>query len=108
MKVAVCGVTGLVGSVMCKVLEERNFPVDEFIPVASDRSIGKEVVFKGKSYKVVGMSDAVAMRPDLALFSAGGRHRWNGRQSLQLLALLLLTTLRPGEWIKTSSSLSRK
>ncbi|HQN57769.1 MAG TPA: aspartate-semialdehyde dehydrogenase [Saprospiraceae bacterium] len=72
MKVAVCGVTGLVGSVMCKVLEERNFPVDEFIPVASDRSIGKEVVFKGKSYKVVGMSDAVAMRPDLALFSAGG------------------------------------
>lgn len=72
MKVAVCGVTGLVGSVMCKVLEERNFPVDEFIPVASERSVGKEVNFKGKSYKVVGMADAVAMKPDIALFSAGG------------------------------------
>ena len=47
MKVAVCGVTGLVGTVMCKVLEERNFPIDEFIPVASERSVGKEIIFKG-------------------------------------------------------------
>ena len=55
MKVAVVGVTGLVGGVMCNVLEERNFPVTEFIPVASERSVGKEVEFKGKKYKVVGM-----------------------------------------------------
>ena len=72
MKVAVVGVTGLVGGVMCKVLEERNFPVDEFIPVASARSVGKEVRFRGKSYKVISMEDAVAMAPDIALFSAGG------------------------------------
>lgn len=72
MKVAVVGATGLVGSVMMKVLEERNFPVTEFIPVASERSVGKEVIFKGKSYKVVSMAGAVSMRPDIALFSAGG------------------------------------
>ena len=72
MKLAVCGVTGLVGTNMCKVLEERNFPVDEFIPVASERSVGKEVEFRGKKYKVVSMSDAVSMKPDIALFSAGG------------------------------------
>jgi aspartate-semialdehyde dehydrogenase len=72
MKVAVVGATGMVGEVMRKVLEERNFPVTEFIPVASERSIGTEVMFKGKAYKVVGMADAIAMRPDIALFSAGG------------------------------------
>ena len=72
MKVAVVGATGLVGSVMIKVLEERNFPVSEFIPVASERSAGKEVNFKGKPYKVVTMDAAIAMRPDIALFSAGG------------------------------------
>lgn len=72
MKVAVVGATGLVGTVMIKVLEERNFPVSEFIPVASERSVGKEVEFKGKRYKVVGMDTAVSMRPDIALFSAGG------------------------------------
>ena len=72
MKVAVCGVTGLVGTVMCKVLEERNFPIDEFIPVASERSIGKEIIFKGKTYKVVSMEDAINAKPDIALFSAGG------------------------------------
>ncbi len=72
MKVAVVGVTGLVGGVMCKVLEERNFPVDEFIPVASARSVGKEVRFRAKSYKVISMEDAVAAAPDIALFSAGG------------------------------------
>jgi aspartate-semialdehyde dehydrogenase len=72
MKVAVVGATGLVGSVMIKVLEERNFPVTEFIPVASERSVGKEMIFKGKSYKVVSMDTAVSMRPDIALFSAGG------------------------------------
>lgn len=72
MKVAVVGVTGLVGNVMCRVLEERNFPVTEFLPVASERSVGKMVVFKGEEYDVIGMQDAIDQRPDLALFSAGG------------------------------------
>jgi aspartate-semialdehyde dehydrogenase len=72
MKVAVVGVTGLVGSVMCQVLEERDFPVAEFIPVASARSIGKEVKFRNRMHKVIGMEEAIAKTPDLALFSAGG------------------------------------
>ncbi|MFZ9847675.1 MAG: aspartate-semialdehyde dehydrogenase [Flavobacteriales bacterium] len=72
MKVAVVGATGLVGSRMIKVLEERNFPVTEFIPVASAKSVGKEVAFKGKNYKIVSMDDAIAMKPQVAIFSAGG------------------------------------
>ena len=72
MKVAVVGATGLVGTVMMKVLEERNFPVTEFLPVASERSVGKEVIFKGKSHRVVGMQTAINERPDVAIFSAGG------------------------------------
>jgi aspartate-semialdehyde dehydrogenase len=72
MKVAVVGATGLVGTKMLQVLAERKFPVDELIPVASERSAGKEVEFNGKRYKVVGMMDAIAAKPDLALFSAGG------------------------------------
>lgn len=72
MKLAVVGVTGLVGAVMCKVLEERNFPIDEFLPVASARSIGKKVNFRGKSYAVISMDEAVAAGPDIAIFSAGG------------------------------------
>lgn len=72
MKVAVVGATGLVGSVMLKVLAERNFPVTELIPVASAKSAGKEIDFKGKKYKVVTVDEAIAMKPDLALFSAGG------------------------------------
>ncbi len=72
MKVAVVGATGLVGSVMLKVLAERNFPVTELIPVASAKSAGKELDFKGKKYKVVTVDDAIAMKPDIALFSAGG------------------------------------
>lgn len=72
MKVAVVGVTGLVGQVMLKVLEERDFPVSELIPVASAKSVGKEVQFKDKSYSVIGMQDAVNSEVDLALFSAGG------------------------------------
>ncbi|MCD2258367.1 aspartate-semialdehyde dehydrogenase [Psychroserpens luteolus] len=72
MKVAVVGATGLVGEVMLKVLEERNFPVSELIPVASERSIGKLISYKGNDYKVVGMQDAINMKPNLALFSAGG------------------------------------
>jgi aspartate-semialdehyde dehydrogenase len=72
MKIAVVGATGLVGTMMLKVLEERNFPLTELIPVASERSVGKEIEYKGKKYKVVSMDDAIAMRPDIALFSAGG------------------------------------
>ncbi len=72
MKVAVVGATGMVGQVMLKILEERGFPVTELIPVATERSIGKEITFLGKSYKVISMADAVAKKPQLALFSAGG------------------------------------
>lgn len=72
MKVAVVGATGLVGTKMLQVLEERDFPVTELIPVASERSVGKEVTFKGKQYKVVGMQDAINLKPAVALFSAGG------------------------------------
>lgn len=72
MKVAVVGATGMVGEIMRSVLEERNFPLTEFIPVASERSVGKKVAFNGKDYTVVGLQTAVDMAPDLALFSAGG------------------------------------
>jgi aspartate-semialdehyde dehydrogenase len=72
MKVAVVGATGLVGTKMLQVLEERNFPVTEIVPVASERSVGKEVIFKGKSYKVVSMDDGIAAKPAVAIFSAGG------------------------------------
>jgi len=74
MKVAVVGATGLVGSKMLQVLAERNFPVTELIPVASEKSVGKEVEFKGKKYKVVSMTDAIAAKPAVAIFSAGGGH----------------------------------
>ena len=72
MKVAVVGATGLVGSKMLQVLEERNFPIDELLPVASERSIGKQVDFKGKKYNIISAEDAIAAKPQLALFSAGG------------------------------------
>ena len=72
MKVAVVGATGMVGQVMLKVLAERNFPITELILVATERSVGKEIEFRGKKYKVVSMQDAIAQKPSLALFSAGG------------------------------------
>jgi aspartate-semialdehyde dehydrogenase len=72
MKVAVVGATGLVGTKMLQVLAERNFPVTELLPVASERSIGKKVAFKGKQYTIVSATDAIAAKPALALFSAGG------------------------------------
>ena len=72
MKVAVVGATGLVGTKMLQILAERNFPVTELIPVASEKSVGKQVEFNGQPYKVVSMVDAIAARPDLAIFSAGG------------------------------------
>ncbi|MBF8457764.1 aspartate-semialdehyde dehydrogenase [Kaistella sp. G5-32] len=72
MKVALIGATGMVGQVMLKVLEERNFPLTELIPVASEKSVGKVIIFKGKEYKVVSMQTAIDMKPEIALFSAGG------------------------------------
>jgi aspartate-semialdehyde dehydrogenase len=72
MKVAVVGATGLVGSKMLQVLQERNFPVTELVPVASEKSVGKVVMFKGKPYSVVGMEQGIAAKPAIALFSAGG------------------------------------
>ena len=72
MKIAVVGATGLVGTKILEVLAERNFPVSELILVASEKSVGKEITYKGKAYKVVSMTDAIAMKPQIALFSAGG------------------------------------
>jgi len=72
MKVAIVGVTGMVGEVMLKVLGERRFPVTQLIPVASEKSVGKIISFQNKDYKVVSLETAVAMQPDIALFSAGG------------------------------------
>ncbi len=72
MKVAVVGATGMVGNVMLEVLKEQNFPVTELIPVASEKSVGKSVAYNGNSYTVVGLQTAVDMKPDVAIFSAGG------------------------------------
>lgn len=72
MRVAVVGATGMVGEIMLQVLAERNFPVTELIPVASEKSVGKEIEWKGNTYKVVGLQTAVDMKPAIALFSAGG------------------------------------
>ena len=72
MKVAIIGATGLVGGEILKVLAERNFPVTEIIPVASERSIGKKINFKGVDYSVVSYETAIAMKPNVAIFSAGG------------------------------------
>ena len=72
MKVAVVGATGMVGEIMLQVLAERNFPVTDLIPVASEKSVGKEIEWKGNTYKVVGLQTAVDMKPEIALFSAGG------------------------------------
>ncbi|PHR22035.1 MAG: aspartate-semialdehyde dehydrogenase [Fluviicola sp.] len=72
MKVAVVGATGMVGNIMLQVLKERNFPITELIPVASERSVGKTISYAGSDYTVVGLETAISMKPDLALFSAGG------------------------------------
>ena len=72
MKLAVVGATGMVGEVMLRILSERNFPLTELIPVASERSVGKKIYYQGNSLEVLGLSTAVSMAPDLALFSAGG------------------------------------
>lgn len=72
MKIAVVGATGLVGSMMCRILEERNFPLTELIAVSSERSLGKKITFKNQSITVISAEEAIAQKPDLALFSAGG------------------------------------
>lgn len=72
MKIAVVGATGMVGEVMLQVLAERNFPITELIPVASERSVGKQIEYKGQKYTVVGLQTAVDMKADIAVFSAGG------------------------------------
>jgi len=72
MKIAVVGATGMVGTVMLKLLEERQFPITELIPVASERSVGKKVTYKGVDYTIVGLATAVEMKADIAIFSAGG------------------------------------
>ena len=72
MKLAIVGATGLVGTEMLNVVEERNFPFDELLVVASERSVGKKMTFKGKEHTVIGMAQAVALKPDVAIFSAGG------------------------------------
>lgn len=72
MKVAVVGATGLVGTKMLQVLEERNFPVTKLSPVASEKSVGKKVKFKGKSHAIISMETAISKKPDIAIFSAGG------------------------------------
>jgi aspartate-semialdehyde dehydrogenase len=72
MKVAVVGATGMVGEIMMKVLREQNFPITTLIPVASEKSVGKEIEFGSLKYKVVGLQTAVDMQPDVAIFSAGG------------------------------------
>lgn len=73
MRVAVVGATGMVGQVMLKVLEERNFPVTELIPVASEKSVGKTVNYKGRDFKIVSMQEAINLKPEIAIFSAGGQ-----------------------------------
>ena len=72
MRIAVVGATGMVGNVMLEVLAERNFEITELIPVASERSVGKQVRYNGKDYTIIGLQDAVNAKPDVALFSAGG------------------------------------
>lgn len=73
MKIAVVGATGLVGNMMLQILAERNFPVTELIPVASEKSIGNSVHFKGADYKIVGLQQAITLKPEIAIFSAGGK-----------------------------------
>tara|TARA_B100001027_G_scaffold162592_1_gene115083 strand:- start:264 stop:1259 length:996 start_codon:yes stop_codon:yes gene_type:complete len=72
MKIAVVGVTGVVGTVMLNLLDKRKFPITQIIPVASEKSVGKKIEFKGKDYSIVSLTDALTIKPDIALFSAGG------------------------------------
>ena len=88
MRIAVVGVTGMVGKVMLDVLTERNIPISELIPVASEKSIGKTILFKGENLEVIGLAEALNSQPDIALFSAGGDTSLNGLQNLQKMEQL--------------------
>ena len=104
MKVAVVGATGLVGSVMLKVLAERNFPVTELIPVASAKSAGKEIDFKGKKYKVVTMDEAIAGRIiSLATFLSMASERLSGCKYLKSATasspFVFFKNIGPGSWM---------
>ena len=104
MKVAVVGATGLVGTVMLKVLEERNFPVTELFPVASEKSVGKEITFKGKKYKVISMYGSHRTRSRIWLFfQPVGVLPWNGHRNLPKQGRRLWTIPQPGEWIRPRS-----
>ena len=84
MKVAVVGVTGVVGTVMLNLLDKRKFPITQIIPVASKKSVGNKIGFQGKEYEIVSLNDALSMKPDIALFSAGGSTSRNGHLNLQI------------------------
>jgi len=103
MKVAVVGATGLVGTQMIRVLEERDFPVTEFIPVASEKSVGKKITFKGKEYKVVGMQQAIDMKPNSPSFQQGVEPRKYGPRNLRRSEQSWWITPRPGGWNLASS-----
>lgn len=98
MKVALVGATGMVGQVMLKVLAERNFPLTELIPVASERSVGKKITFQEKSYTVVGLSTAVEMKADVALFSAGGETSLEWAPKFAAAGTKVSIILLLGEW----------
>ncbi len=83
MKVAVVGVTGVVGTVMLSLLDKRKFPITQIIPVASEKSVGNQIRFQGKNYTIVSLNDAVAMKPDIALFQPEVQSQWNGHLNLQ-------------------------
>ena len=108
MKVAVVGATGMVGEIMRSVLEERNFPITEFLPVASARSIGKTICFQGKDYTVIGLEEAVERAPDFALFSAGGKLLSIGHPNLLPSGQPSLTIHLLGGCIPITSSLFPK
>jgi len=90
MKIAVVGATGMVGEVMLKVLAERNFPIRELYVVASEKSIGKDIKFKEKTYKVISLEQAVSFTPDIALFSAGGKVSLNWSEKFTLVGTTVI------------------
>ena len=108
MKIAVVGATGLVGSEILKVLEERNFPVSELIPVASERSVGTQVEFKGKPYTVVSVEEAIAANPLLPFSRLAAARRWHLPLNLPKPESRSLITRRPGVWTQPKNWLFLK
>lgn len=101
MKIAVVGATGLVGSKMLQVLDEQHVEIDELIVAASERSIGKEIVFRGKMHQVISVEDAINARPDIAIFPQGRQLQGNMRRNLLKKEHTSSTTVRPGAWMTT-------